>query len=228
MENNTNSSFYGEVKSGINQRTTSGINQRTTSGIDQRTTSGINQRTTSSIDQMTPTIKSNYSDELRKRLETHGKLSSIEIFHSILSVYITIDCVVATNSGQNYKTKLNYDMNSKTFREPYHAMEFLHGLHIDNCPICELYKKYPDLCEEVRDVMIDCYEVCKLNEFGMNNGEEWVNTEDTVSIARKEIDRLLEISRKKVQKQNFENDAKKQRELELTNRLIGKKRTHTK
>jgi len=154
-------------------------------------------------------VKTRFAEELELRLVAFSDLKHFQILHSPLSTYITVDFVY-----KRTKTKLNYDMDAKQFREPYHTFDTV-SIAINNGHIYGLYEREPELREITHKVMCICYDVSKMSGLGTRHGEDWINDEDSTHLSNVEMERLLQISHLQIQRERKEQEERKKRDADF-------------
>lgn len=167
----------------------------------------------SDLDRKILLVKTNFAKELEWRMAARSELREVAIFHTPLSIYITVEFVY-----RNIKTKLNYDLDQKQFREPYHTFSAASMVSVHNGNLYGLYERDAALLKITCDVMSICYEVSKTRGLGTRVGDDWINETESAKLADEEMTRLLRISGQS-QKEYIEREARKKSDAEFLERI---------
>ena len=170
----------------------------------------------SDLDRRVDANKTRFAEELRPRLTKIEGLRTIQILHSMMSSYITIDVAF-----KRYQIRLRYDPRSHTFEEPYTTLGNI-SLEINGGRILGFYDHEWDVCETVQRIFAHCYSVSQLDGLGSPYGDNWSCREDTASLAKTEMDRLFMVSLSRIQKYVEEKEARKKRDEEFIARITNK------
>lgn len=171
----------------------------------------------SDLDRRINAMKMRFAEELQPRLTRIEGLRSIQILHAMMSSYITIDAMF-----KQYKFRLQYNPTSHTFEEPYTTLGTV-SLEINGGRIFGFYDSEPDVCEVVKRMFACCYEVSQIDGLGSSYGTNWTIEECATELARNEMNRLMEVSLTRIQKDQEEKESRKKRDTEFIARVTNRR-----